>query len=73
MPDQRAVWLTLQRPAQFVYLKESFSPSLDEKLSVLYEARAFSRHRISCLLRVHLYLDFQGAAMLRRRMAVRAA
>ncbi len=28
------------RRAQFVYLKESFSPSLDEKLSVLYEARA---------------------------------
>jgi hypothetical protein len=24
---------------QFVYLKESFSPSLDERISVLYEVR----------------------------------
>ena len=73
MPDQARGWLTLQRPAQFVYLKESFSPSLDEKLSVLYEARASSRRCISCPLCVLLYLVLQGAATLRRHMAVRAA
>jgi len=41
---------------QFVYLKESFCPSLDEKIAVLYEV---ATHYLGCLngtRGVHVYL-----------------
>ena len=34
---------------QFVYLKEAFSPSLDEKISVLVQARCLTLSRSNCI------------------------
>ena len=50
---------------QFVYLKESFCPSLDEKISVLYEVR--SPHKPGCVMR-HLHLTKSCTCVLLKTM-----